>query len=365
MTSTHDELVSEDIDTLETVFGWLRYTRDEMPKSKRRVAGLFFTLGAAASLVSVLVDELPEWLKVLFWLGALALFSSLVFIITVRPLGKKTQECLALQECNRELLEGRCSPKGFHDASAGVYGFNVERLRVQAEVFMDGSGKSHTRRTVVAITAEVQELEHYGAGGGTGGDPKKDRTFEIHAESCPFDPQILIKQRTPTALYWVVRLSPPLPKDSAISYSYTLTTPPGTFVMDGDKLAGKSPDYEWWSMDVKYPSDLLEFEIALPRELKLEYSGCHVWCDRGAIEHEAEVHRVRTEGLYKEERLADGRLALKLCVPNPILGMRYAICWRPTRKKASRLPAGITFVKDSESTGCENDSGKVVTFEDE
>lgn len=340
---------TESVDWLDAVAAWLRYLKNDLPFAKKVWAGGFVSLTVVMTLLAFLLPKLPDALHTLFGLIAIAVFLVLIFTVGVRPLGEASRELELLKDEVDAARNHMVTPRGFHEASESIYGFNVRSLVVRTEVHDDGSGFTRTKRVVVATTAEVRELEHYSRGGSTGCNPTGKRTLEVDRDECAHRPSIEFRKATANELVWVLRFSPPLPRDDEYAYSYRNTTPPDTFSMDGDALILQTPPYEFRSTTIKYPTEELDTEVRLPEGMRPERTGYEVWCDRGAIPHRGEHWRIEQGGMYQEDR-EDGCLVLKLRVPHPILGLRYVVFWRPRRMTSEAAVLGMSQTSDGPVT---------------
>jgi len=311
-----------------------------------RVVGLIGLIASVLGIIAVFSPDgrVPDAYR--SWVLAATVIGTGWFLIwnVVEPTGYLVMENLRMAD---ELSRTR-ERDVFGQIAADVYGLHRPMFRESCEVENDGAAKAHTSIEVQATTARVWKLEHYVDSGTTGGNPQANVAVEVLSIDYPGGSADYVEERASRHTnVWSLVLSPALPKNKSIKYHFIESLPPGTFVMDGDRLLGNRRPYEWASREIIYPTKHLYMEVVFPRRWTPVDRAFEVWCARGGIAHGHEKARIdcNPESFFDGQR-DDGRYFIALDVPDPVLGLRYALTWKPPG-------AGVTAVKSAEPSADE------------
>lgn len=313
---------------------FIEYVRVLMRQRFKSVGGrtlaLLFLFGSPISIISFLYSDVP-----VLWKGTIAGALGLGFLgvvgqALVLPVGDVIRD----KQKAEDALARIQTPEGFFHCAAEHYGLRLERIESRAEMTEEGGESSVNTVTVTATKPMVTQIEHYTSGGFTGGEPSDDVELKVHE---PHDSAIKMTTRelrtTPNSVFAILTFRPGLPVGVPLTYSYTETSPSGTYLTDRDEVHDLSLRCEYSSREIKYPTGFLDTKLVFPLGVECEDIAHDVWCDEGQIRHEDEYHRVA--GALVDGREINGQYWLGLRVEYPILGLRYVILWRPENGRGS------------------------------
>lgn len=316
----------------ELLLDYVRLILDaEYPRRAWRIlAGSLALVSGVAGVVTILWEDVPDQLRTVGWL-LLGLAGFVAFVmLAVLPVWTVLKR-------NRVLEDAVASPSALHEACLLKYGFLWETRSSQATLHLDGSFTETATVHVRSVDAQVLELGHYSQSGRTA-DPKAEVTASIlRANYDKGEVLERIVDQTEHMIEWVATFSPEMGPGDQAEYVYQEDSAADSFLMDNESVRKLKLGFESWSIPIKYPCRQLTMRILLPWQP--EQREVDVWCDRGVQKNVDEIARLRTGRCLKGDwtQAAGGRAyAITLVVDYPVLGLSYAIKWRPPASAPKR-----------------------------
>ncbi len=213
------------------------------------------------------------------------------------------------------------------------YGFVRSVYEITYEIQADGSANINYRERFKVINGELSGVEHYTTIATSPTDMKE--RFKVDAavgqakgQEIEILPKLILN--APNHLYYQLLFSPPLKRGLELEYTYKVQCPPKTFVRSSEELSERSLPFDYVSIEVAYPTEALVLKlIFFDNPVEIEYD---VWMGDARLRLKKEFRRLDEIGAKTIERGSDQHLFAQLKVEYPVLGLQYALTWKPTSK---------------------------------
>ena len=210
--------------------------------------------------------------------------------------------------------------------NAKLYGLGYESLKIAALLNRDGSMTITRQIRLKAFTDGVSKIDHYMFAREA---PRQGQAIQariIGRKSESITPQLTIEHQSSDRFMGVVTFPHSLKRGDVVEYPYEETLPPGSFALTKRELEERRMPFEFVAWDIVRPTKNFTLKVRMTPETPIENPDHDAWFGQTRSSHEKEYRD--THGGWNDDQSEPSR-ELILDVPQPILGLTYAIKWTP------------------------------------